>query len=535
MQEQKHDGLYKWLALFVVVIGTFMAILDSAIVNIAIPKIMAVFGVSLDDVKWILTAYTLALGAIIPLTGFLSEIFGSKKIYMSALAMFTLGSLLCGFAWNNTSMIIFRVIQALGGGMIMPVGMQIIFQIFPPHERGKALGFWGIASMAAPAIGPTLGGYIIEHLDWRLIFTVNVPIGVFGVIMAGLLLKKSPTKPFHSFDVIGFLSSTVGIVCILYVLGEGTNIDWGDIKNPLLMVLGCISLVLFVVNELSHPNPLLELRIFKALNFTISQLVTCITTLALMGGVYVLPLFLQNIRGYTAMETGVILFPSAIASGIMMPISGALFDKFGAKPVTIPGLIILAVTSYELSFLSMDMTRETITIIATIRGLAMGLCMMPVNTAGMNSVPHHLVGKASALSNTIRQIMASLSVTIMTTILQDKLSNNYARLAEQVTPFNQTATDVLKQLQGLYMQNGLSSGEAQGAAFSTLAGFAQRQAYIDAMDFAVAMTSVVVVAAIIMVLFMQDKKISKEQPSGNKSQDKESADEPEAGFTVIAE
>lgn len=532
LTEEKQDGFYKWMALFVVVIGTFMAILDSSIVNIAIPKMMAVFGVALEDVKWILTAYTLALGAIIPLTGFLGETFGTKKVYMFALAMFTAGSLLCGFAWSNTSMIIFRIIQALGGGMIMPVGMSIIFQIFPKEERGMALGFWGIASMAAPAIGPTLGGYIIEHLDWRLIFNINVPIGICGVMFAGILLKDGPTKPFKNFDYLGFLSSTVGLVSILYVLGEGSSIDWSDLKNPILMTLGCLSLLLFVFNELTHPNPLLELRVFKIYNFSLSQIITCITTLAMMGGIYVLPLFLQNIRGYSAMQTGMILFPSAIASGIMMPISGLLFDRIGAKWVTVTGLIILAISSYQLSFMNMDTSKNMILWIAMLRGIGMGLSMMPVNTAGMNAVPFHLVGKASALANTVRQVMASLSVTIMTTIIQDKYNINYARLAEQITSFNQSAADILKQLQGLYTQNGLSSANASGSALSTLALLIQREANIQAMNYAVAVTSVVVIVAIFLVLIMKETKKSKGKQPANATDSKEAAFENEAEFAI---
>ena len=189
--------------------------------------------------------------------------------------------------------------------------------------------------MSAPAIGPTLGGYIIQYMDWRFIFYVNVPIGVIGVIFASILLRETPLKAFKgNFDYIGFFSSIAGIVSLLYVLGEGSTIDWGNVKTPLLLAFGCFSILIFVVNELMHPNPLLELRVLKIYNFTLGQFISGITTLAMMGGIYVLPLFLQSLRGYTAMETGLILFPSAIASGLMMPISGAIFDKYGAKVVT---------------------------------------------------------------------------------------------------------------------------------------------------------------------------------------------------------
>jgi len=508
MQDNKTESLLNsWLALFVVVIGTFMSILDSSIVNIALPKMMAVFGMPLDDAKWILTCYTLTLGAIIPLTGYLQDTFGAKRIYMFSLAMFTLGSLLCGFAWSNGTMIAFRVIQALGGGMIMPVGMSIIYQVFPRKKIGLALGFWGIAAMAAPAIGPTLGGYIIEKMDWRLIFTVNVPIGILGVIMAGIILKGEEIKPFKSFDIIGFFSCTTAIISILYVLGEGSSIDWGNVKNPILMTLGCLSLVLFVVNELTHPNPLLDLRVLKLFDFSISLIITSVLTLALMGGAYILPLFLQNIRGYTAMQTGIIMLPSALVVGVMMPISGSAFDKVGAKPLVIPGLIILAISSYELAnAISMDSSQSHIIFITCMRSVGLGLAMMPISTVGMNAVKKELVGRASALNNTIRQIAGALAVTIMSTIMTGRTNYNYSKLSEQISVYNKTAMDTISTLTKVYIHSGQSQSVAKVSAVSQLMKMVQGQATIDAMAYAVMMTVVAVFAAIILALFMRSKK-----------------------------
>lgn len=514
MPEKAGDGLYKWSALLVVVIGTFMVMLDSSIVNIAIPKMMNVFGSDLETIKWILTGYTLAMGAVVPITGFISDTFGIKKLFIGALGVFTIGSFLCGLAWSTNTMIAFRVIQAIGGGAIMPVGMAYIMQIFAIHERGKALGFWGIASMSAPAIGPTLGGYIIEHMDWRFIFYVNVPVGVIGVMVAGLLLRETALKPYKgNFDYIGFISSISGIVSILYVFGEGNSIDWGNAKFPLILTFGVFSLLIFVVNELTHPDPLLDLRVFKVYNFTLSQFITGITTLALMSGMYVLPLFLQNIRGYTAMETGLILFPSAIASGLMMPISGALFDKFGAKVVTIPGLIIVAFATYEMSMFNMNTAMSTITLVAALRGVGLGFAMMPVNTAGMNDVPKHLFGKATALSTTVRSILNALAVTFMTTMISSRSTENYARLTEQITPFNQTASSVLKGLQGIYLKNGLSQADAHGSALSTLGKMVYAQAYLDAMNYVVSLTVFAVVLAVLMVLMMKNRKKPKSDQS----------------------
>lgn len=508
MEERQNESLLNsWLALFVVVIGTFMSILDSSIVNIALPKMMAVFGMPLDDAKWILTAYSLTLGAIIPLTGYLQDIFGSKRIYIFALGMFTFGSLLCGFAWSNGTMIAFRVIQALGGGMIMPVGMSIIYQVFPREKIGLALGFWGIAAMAAPAIGPTLGGYIIQAADWRLIFTVNVPIGVVGVVMAGIILKGEEIKPFKSFDIIGFFSCTIAIVSILYVLGEGSAIDWSDIKNPILMTLGCLSLLLFIVNELTHENPLLDLRVLKLFDFTISLIITSVLTLALMGGSYILPVFLQNVRGYTAMQAGIIMLPSALVVGILMPVSGNLFDKVGAKPLVLPGLVILAISSYELAnAINLNSSASYIILITCIRSVGLGLAMMPISTAGMNAVKTELVSRASALNNTVRQIAGALAVTIMSTILQSKTDYNYAKLSEQITVYNKTAVDTISSFTKLYMVQGQPQSTAKISAISQMTKMIMSQATIDAMSYDVMMTVIAVVVTIVLTLFMKSKK-----------------------------
>ena len=507
MEEKNNSLLNSWLALGVVVIGTFMSILDSSIVNIALSKMMSVFGMPVDDAKWIITAYSLTLGAIIPLTGYLQDTFGSKKIYMFALGMFSIGSLLCGFAWSGSTMIAFRVLQGIGGGMIMPVGMSIIYGLFPREKIGLALGFWGIAAMAAPAIGPTLGGFIIEKLDWRMIFYVNVPIGVVGVVLAGILLKGGPKKATISFDIIGFLSSTIGLVSVLYVLGEGSTIDWSKLENPVLMTLGCLSLVLFVVNELTHPNPLLDLRVLKLFDFSISLIITSVLTLALMGTSYILPMFLQNIRGYTAMETGLIMLPSAIVMGVLMPVSGNLFDKFGAKPLVIPGLIILGTTSYELAnAMNMNSSKEYIILITCIRGIGLGLAMMPISTAGMNAVKTELVARASALNNTIRQVAGALSVTIMSTVMQSRSDDSYARMAEQINIYNKASNDFISTLTKAFMHSGISQGMSKASAIGQLTKMIQGQASIDGMQYAVTITAAAVAAALILTLFMRTKR-----------------------------
>jgi EmrB/QacA subfamily drug resistance transporter len=415
--------------------------------------------------------------------------------------------MLCGFSWNNTSMISFRILQAIGGGMIMPVGMSMIYQVFPKERIGLALGIWGIASMAAPAIGPTLGGYIIEKLDWRLIFNLNVPIGIIGVILAAVILKDTSSKKSKPFDIIGFASSTVGLVSILYVLGEWPSIDWSNALYPILLTLGCLCMLLFVVNELTHPDPLLDLGIFKLFNFTVSQVIVCILTLSLMGGMYVMPLFLQNIRGYTAIHTGLIMLPPAIVMGLLMPISGMLFDKLGSKPIVIPGLVILAISSYLLSSsINMNSSSEFIMLILCIRSIGIGIAMMPINTEGMNCVPQALISKASAISSTIRQVCSSLSITITTVIIQNKTNYNYSKLSEQITIYNKASNNTISSLTNAYVQSGLPASSAKASALGKLTQLLQGQSTIDAMAYAICVTAAVVIAAIFLSFLIRGKK-----------------------------
>lgn len=509
MENEKEASFYKWLALSVVVIGTFMSILDSSIVNIAIPKMMAVYGVSIDQINWVLTSYMLTLGAVIPLTGYLGDTFGTKKIYIFALGLFTIGSFLCGFAWNVTSMIIARVIQGIGGGMIMPVGMSIIYEIFPLEQRGMALGFWGIAAMAAPAIGPTLGGYIIQYLDWRLIFYINVPIGIMGVIFAGLILKDRPLNLGKKLDYIGVITSIIGMVSLLYVLGEGSSIDWSNVKYPMLIVLGIFSLVLFVINELTIDEPLLDLRVLKIFPFSLSIIISAVLNMALYGGIMLIPLYLQNIRGYSAMQTGMLMFPSAIVTGIMMPISGKLFDKIGARPLVISGVGILAYVSYELAKITLTTDPNTIKWLLMARGFGIGLAMMPSSTEGMNQVPKQLVGRASALSNTIRQVAGSLSVTILTTILKNRQTSNYYGLAERFTSFNSFNTDYLKGIQGYFMGTGMPQGSAQGVAQTVAYGQIQKMAFLYAMNDTLLVTVFAAIVVIPLGMLIKRKKFGK--------------------------
>lgn len=478
-----HDDGKMWSILAVLIIGTFITILNSSLINIALPKMMAVFSVSLDTIQWVVTAYTIALGVVIPLSGYLSDRFGAKNLYLGALAMFTLGSFLCGFAWNSSSMIAFRIIQGLGGGIVGPVGNAIIFRTIPPEKRGIAMGLYGVAAMAAPAIGPTVGGYVVANLSWRVLFYLSIPFGILGVIMGILMLDEIPKNPLGKFDLFGFITSTVGLVCIFYVLGKWTHINWHEMGYPLMLAVGVCSMILFVINELMHPSPLLDLRIFKNYEFTAWLIISSLLGMAMIGISYLIPIFLQSIMGYTAMQTGLLLFPAAVATAFVMPFSGKILDKYGYKAIMFPGLAVFVGVSYAMSFISTDYSSSMINLLLIVRGLSLGAIVMVPTTLCLSGISRSALNQASALQNIVRQLANTVSVTLITVTLQHQITVYAAGLADQLSLFNPNTVDTVKRLQGAYVKAGLSVSDANTAMGTALGGIVQKIAYVNAIDF----------------------------------------------------
>lgn len=504
--EKDKDSSYKWLCLTVVIIGTFMAFLDSSIVNIALNKIMSVFATNLDTAKWVITGYMLTSGAVIPLTGYLEEVFGFKKVYIFALTMFTMGSFLCGISWNISVLILARVVQAMGGGMIMPIGMAVLYKVMPKETIGLAAGMYGIAITAAPAIGPTLGGYIVQYLNWNLIFTINIPIGIAGIILAIIVLKNKTEKTNKKLDVIGVITSILGLVSILYVISEWSQIDWNDIKYALLIVFGFFNILIFIFNELTIDNPLIDLKVLKILSFSISTILIDIVVFGMYGILVFVPLYLQNIGGLNPMQAGLMMLYYALGSGTAMPICGKLSDKIGGKPFIIVGIVLMIISTYELHFLNTNMSNSTLRLWLYIRGASVGMCMMPANTMGMVEVPKELVGKASALQNTVKQVVGSLSTTILTVFMQNRLNLNYYRLSEQFNSFSNMTTNFTSVAQSYLIEKGVQMGNTKAEILYLAYSYLQKEAYTNALNDIHLLTVVIIIAAVPLIFFIGKKK-----------------------------
>jgi EmrB/QacA subfamily drug resistance transporter len=503
---------YKWQVLICIVVGTFMVMLDQTVVNIALPKITTVFNVGVHETQLVVTSYMLALAVIMPATGYLSDTFGMKRMYLITMLLFTAGSLLCGLAWNNTSLVAFRVIQGLGGGMMMPLGMTMLFKAVPPEERNTIMGFFGLPLMLAPVLGPTLGGYIVEYIDWRVIFTLNVPIGVLGLFLGWRLLRESEHVPGLRFDLRGFVLSAVGFSALLLAFTDAAFDGWTSPKILLRFVIGFGALALWVWIELTDEHPLLDLRLFKIPVFALSSMVNFIVTLGMFGSMLVLPLFLQNLRGLGAAESGFILIFQVLPMTVLMPVVGRLVDKVGARLMLVVGMPLVALTTLQFASLDLTTTDATLRWWLLARGAAMGMVMMPAMTAGLNAVPLAQMSRASSMSNVMRQVFGAFGTAVVVTILQVRQMYHTAMLSQTVTPENIPLQQVMGQMQQWAVANGFAAVQAQTMGLMVAARQVAQAAAVMGFDDVFRVTAAITLVALIPAAFMRTPKSTGPRP-----------------------
>ena len=448
-EEQAHfPPGYKWTVMAIIMIGTMMATLDSSIVNVSIPKIMADFGVNIDDIEWTLTGYMLAFAALMPITGWLRDRIGYKRIYIGALTLFTIGSLLCGMAWNLPSLIVARVIQAVGGGAMQPTGMAMMTEVFPPRERGKAMGLWGIGIIIGPAIGPTLGGYLTDAFGWRSIFLINIPIGIIATIMAiELLVKDAPHKMTKNpFDYWGFIFLAIFLVGFLLGMSKGQREGWLSPYILTCFITSIVSFIGFLLVENHIHHPIIDLCIFKIPVFTISSLIMIARSIGLFGSTFLLPLFVQQQVGYTALQSGLLMLPPSLFMAVLFPIFGQLADKVGPKWPSIIGLAIVAYSLFMYRLIDINTSSWGFILPMMVRSLGMALLMAPITTASLNSVPHNKIGVAATINNINMQVGASIGIAFFGTILLNRATFHIAMVSQATKTGNPIFTTTLQNL-----------------------------------------------------------------------------------------
>ncbi len=497
---------YKWVVAIVVIFGLFMTILDGTIVNIAIPRLQTVFGVSLTSVQWVLTAYTLVQGVATPLTAYLSQRLGAKRLYLLALFGFTIGSVLCGLSFNLPMLIFFRIVQAATGAFLSPLAITLLWTEFPPEERGTALGALGVPILLAPALGPTIGGYIVTYLGWQLIFFVNLPIGILGIVLGFLFLRESIAERRATFDLPGFFFSATGLGSLLYGLSDASTDGWGSAKVLGFLGLGVIMLILFVIVELNiarrEGQPLLDMRVFGNRSFATSSIASTFVIFALYGGLFIVPIYLQEIRGLSAYQAGLLLLPQAFASMVSSLIGGRLVDRLGVRGVVIPGLAILAFALYLLTFIGVNTPYGTLQFWLIIRSFGLGFCFQPLSVAALSEIRPRLLSQATAVNTTLRFVISSLAVAVIATLVQTQTSVHYGHLAEQVTAVSPLG-QLIPRLEALFTLRGASGAAAYSAALQEISGLLRRQATVLAMQDAFRVSVVLTILSIVATFFVR--------------------------------
>jgi EmrB/QacA subfamily drug resistance transporter len=393
-----------------------MSVLDTSIVNVAIPAMEKEFGSSLEDIEWVATAYTLCLGIIVPTSSWLGDRLGMRRLYLISLIGFSVFSGLCGLAGNVESMIVFRVLQALPAGVIPVTCMTILYRIVPTEKLGIAMGMYGLGIVVAPGVGPTLGGYFVEYLDWRLIFFINVPVGIVGAIAAMTVLPSFPASPGKRFDLLGFVTIAAGLFCLLLAVSEGTSWGWTSYPVLILLASGVNLLVLFVVVELAVAEPLLEVRALAHLPFLNSMFLVSVLFVGLFAGFFYIPVFLQQGQGITAMNTGLTVLPQSLVTVVMMPIAGRLYDRIGGRWPAAIGLGLDGVGTLLIVGINADLTRTELAWWMMIRAAGIGLAMMPIITSGIASLPPSVVGAGSTFNTLFQRVAAALGLAALTAL-----------------------------------------------------------------------------------------------------------------------
>ena len=414
---------YKWKVLGIVVFGIFMVILDTTVVNVAFQTLRQEFGSNLGEAQWIISVYVLAIGISTPLAGFMADRFGIKRVYLTGLSIFVLGSLMAGFSPNIWLLVGARAIQGVGGGLALPLGIALLLRVFPVEEQGLALGIFGVAAIVAPAIGPILGGWLVDAGLWRWIFFINPPIGLVGVVLGVIVLRNIPSDRKPPLDVLGLITEIIGFGAILYASSTVVELGWSSPTVLTAFAIGILGLAAFAYVELFVAKvPLLDLRLYRKRVFLNASLLGYVSVIALFGAEFLMPLYLQSLRGITALQTGLILLPLAITGGISVTVAGRLYDKLGPRPLVGVGFTILIINTWQLSQVQPDTSIQWIMFLLALRGIALGLTVQTTLVTALSVVPLQDVPRGSSLTNATRNLVQAVGVALLATILASTIS-----------------------------------------------------------------------------------------------------------------
>ncbi|MCR0789824.1 DHA2 family efflux MFS transporter permease subunit [Staphylococcus aureus] len=495
------EGVSRGKILAALLFGMFIAILNQTLLNVALPKINTEFNISASTGQWLMTGFMLVNGILIPITAYLFNKYSYRKLFLVALVLFTIGSLICAISMNFPIMMVGRVLQAIGAGVLMPLGSIVIITIYPPEKRGAAMGTMGIAMILAPAIGPTLSGYIVQNYHWNVMFYGMFIIGIIAILVGFVWFKLYQYTTNPKADIPGIIFSTIGFGALLYGFSEAGNKGWGSVEIETMFAIGIIFIILFVIRELRMKAPMLNLEVLKFPTFTLTTVINMVVMLSLYGGMILLPIYLQNLRGFSALDSGLLLLPGSLIMGLLGPFAGKLLDTIGLKPLAIFGIAVMTYATWELTKLNMDTPYMTIMGIYVLRSFGMAFIMMPMVTAAINALPGRLASHGNAFLNTMRQLAGSIGTAILVTVMTTQTTQHLSAFGEELDKTNPVVQDHMLELASQY--------GGQEGAMKVLLQFVNKLATVEGINDAFIVATIFSVIALILCLFLQSNKKAK--------------------------
>ncbi len=495
------EGVSRGKILAALLFGMFIAILNQTLLNVALPKINTEFNISASTGQWLMTGFMLVNGILIPITAYLFNKYSYRKLFLVALVLFTIGSLICAISMNFPIMMVGRVLQAIGAGVLMPLGSIVIITIYPPEKRGAAMGTMGIAMILAPAIGPTLSGYIVQNYHWNVMFYGMFIIGIIAILVGFVWFKLYQYTTNPKADIPGIIFSTIGFGALLYGFSEAGNKGWGSVEIETMFAIGIIFIILFVIRELRMKSPMLNLEVLKFPTFTLTTIINMVVMLSLYGGMILLPIYLQNLRGFSALDSGLLLLPGSLIMGLLGSFAGKLLDTIGLKPLAIFGIAVMTYATWELTKLNMDTPYMTIMGIYVLRSFGMAFIMMPMVTAAINALPGRLASHGNAFLNTMRQLAGSIGTAILVTVMTTQTTQHLSAFGEELDKTNPVVQDHMRELASQY--------GGQEGAMKVLLQFVNKLATVEGINDAFIVATIFSIIALILCLFLQSNKKAK--------------------------